>query len=109
MTTGCVTVTEREVDCLEGFRIKGAKISPRGRAEMYAPVQIDGGPRHKTYRVWRRADDGHTLYAHGRLVSARVLEFSDGGTIVVFIPESYDAMRRRVLEGHNDNSTERAR
>lgn len=97
-----VTTKTRSVDCLEAFKIRGAKISPRGRAEMTAVVRIDGGPRHKSYRVWRRADDGHTMYAHGRLVAAEVTEFSDGGRpLVVFIPENYFQMRSRILAEGN--------
>lgn len=91
-----VRFTTRRVDCIEGFRILGARISPRGAAQADALVKINGGPHVKRYSIRRRVGDGHTVYRWGRLVAAEVTESSDGGRpIVVFIPESYIDMRAR--------------
>lgn len=86
-----IKIHRRRVDCIEGFRLLGAKISPRGVAEADVLVRV-GEVRHKRYKARRRAGDGHTVYRWGRLVGAEVVQYGDDPTdfVVVFIPESND-------------------
>lgn len=93
-----VFTTTRRVNCLEAFKLLGAKISARGVAEADAMVRT-GTVTHKRYKVRRRASDGHTVYRWGRLVGADVISYDDGkgeDFIIVFVPDIFDGPCRGI-------------